>query len=154
MSNIYHINFKKNNLNSDFESFLINQSEFNKDLNKLKNGFKTLSPKFKYPTVLSKYRKGINPVKALFNFSQESYFKYETEQHKWMVNLLSDYTLINLIIKSLEEDIKSITTFIEKYKSVYTSYIISTIQELQSTRKDFIYYLEVFTVSHNLSDKP
>lgn len=137
------------NLSVDFISnYIEDHSSFNKEYNVLLSTLRTKRSTFMFPSILCKYRRGINPVKAIYNDVQETLFYFDSSNkfHIWVLSLFNDKTWVTTLITSIIDDIKSLELFIKKYSSFYSSFITSRVQELRNIKRDFIHYLEAFLV--------
>lgn len=131
---------------SRINAYIDMQSEFNTDYATLLADFKTHSPNFMFPGILNHYRKGINPVAALYLSLQEALFKYHDNKtkYKWLVGLFTDDAWLESITKSLQDDVNSIDTFCKKYNSCNSPFIESKLKNLQLMQENFMHYAEVF----------
>jgi hypothetical protein len=109
----------------------------------------TESSDFKFPSVLSKYRPSINPVKALFYEIRELTRTYniDSEYHIWLLSLLQDAEYNNKIVDALSIDIKRLEKIVSRYYLPMTNYTDSIPLELFHARqliKDFRHYKNTF----------
>jgi len=122
--------------------------EFEEDLEQLKDNFKTESTIFMFPTVLSKYRRGMNPVRALYYELQKTLFQFDKNNyiHNWMLNLFSDKEWSDRLIKSLEIDYNSISKFQQKYlpAASISKDIERKISILNNVKDNLNHFREVF----------
>jgi hypothetical protein len=131
------------------QSYIDLQAEFSRDLKSLESNLKTNSSKFKFPTILCNYRKGINPVVALYHNVQEALFKYDPKNKKyvWIINLFLNKRWLTELLSAINTDIKSINTIIKKYNSNRDStYINAKLNELLDKKKNLTHYAEVFVL--------
>lgn len=98
-----------------------NRYTYESDLELIRNNLFTEKARFKFPTILSRYRKNINAVKSIHNFLQESIIKRDTEDftphHEWCLNLLSNSLFIDHVIEALSHDIHQYKCLLRKYKN-------------------------------------
>lgn len=122
------------------------QEQFNIGLAEIKNNFKTIDADFMFPTVLSKYRKGINPVDALYNSLQEALFKFHEDipAYNWVVSLFEDGDWLDKLLQSMTDDMNAIRAFIKKYISSNGTFITKELKNLQLMHDHFMHYTEVF----------
>lgn len=120
--------------------------KFDEDLENIRHNFKTNSYKFKFPTILSKYRRGINPVNALYNELQETLFKYKADcdKHVWIISLFKDQQFLNELISAIENDLTDIVQLENKYKNPLTTHVTKHIVELQKVKQNLLHYKDVF----------
>lgn len=104
--------------------------------------FSTLSSKFCLPYTLSKYRKGINPITALFQELQSALFKDSKSRNKfeeWIILFCKEHCAE--IIVALINDIELINQYIKKYTKAGRRYIPSLLIVLENFKS----YLYVFS---------
>jgi hypothetical protein len=107
---------------------------------------------FKFPTVLSKYRPNINPIKALFyelRTVTRSY-NYDSEYHQWLLGIINDREFNNQIIDALLKDIKRLERIVSRYYLPLTQFTKEIPLELFHARqmiKDFRHYIAVFATA-------
>ena len=110
----------------------------------------TDSSEFKFPSVLSKYRHNINPIRALFYEVRELVrsFNTDSEYHHWLHGLITDNDYNNKIIDALSIDIKRLEKIVSRYYLPMTKYTNKIPLELFHARqliKDFQHYKNTFT---------
>lgn len=125
------------------------QAALRKDYVGIISTLATASPDFMFPTILGRYRKNINPVKALYYEAREVFRRYNPENpvHVWLVDLLTDAEYNNKIIDALWQDIKRLERIVSRYYLPITRYTDKIPLELFHARqlvKDFRHYLQVF----------
>ncbi len=125
-------------LNEDFlfikESILLN--------------LKTRNSKFMFPSVLCRYRKGLNPVKALYLSLQEAILKYDPDNnfHKWIISIFEDDTLHDSLLSAIREDMAVLEHVCSDYDRLdYTSEISIGIIELAKLHHEYSAHLETFS---------
>lgn len=125
-----------------------------KDYAAVMRNLETEKSEFMLPSVLSKYRAGINPVKALFYELRTvtRTFDHENEYHQWLLGLIADNHYNNMIVDALAIDIKRLEKIVSRYYLPMTRYTDSIPLELFHARqliKDFRHYLGTFiTAKH------
>lgn len=130
---------------------IFNKNQFDFELEKLMNSFSTESSKFMFPTVLIKYRKGMNPVKALYNEVQRVLFQYSkhNKEHVWIVSLFDDQQWFNSLISALDIDIEKIHEFQKKWKKYNNNEIKETVHFLYNVTENLNHFKEVFLLIHS-----
>lgn len=131
------------------QNYINLQTSFIQEFRILEGTLKTNSNKFMFPTVLCNYRRGINPVHALYYSLQEALFKYNISNTKfvWLVSLFENKIWLDELLIAIHTDIKNINTFIKKYNSHKESpYITAKLKDLQDKKKNLIHYAEVFVL--------
>lgn len=119
---------------------------FNQEYNNLIKNFNTRSTYFMFPTILSGYKKGINPADAIYNDLQESLFKYDINNkfYMWTINLFKNEEWVDILCHALQKDIISIDLF-QTLKFDPTNGIgDKEIKDLELMKNNFIHYIEVF----------
>ncbi len=83
----------------------------------LLQNLETNNAKYKIPSVLIKYRKDINPIRALKFELQEimSMWQLEDDYHKWLVKQFKNKDKINSIITAIKNDMIKIVEMQKKY---------------------------------------
>lgn len=130
---------------------IFKKTQFDTELEKLMMSFSTESSKFMFPTVLAKYRKGINPVKALYNEVQRVMFQYNSNnnEHKWVVSLFKDQLWFNSLISALDVDIEKIHEFQHKWRRQNNEDIKETVEYLYNVTENLNHFKEVFLLINN-----
>ena len=121
-----------------------------KDYISVMSTLKTTSTDFMFPTVLNKYRKDINPVKALYYEAREIFRGYNPENpaHVWLIDLITDNEYNNKIVDALSVDIKRLEKIVSRYylsMITYTDHIPLELFHARQLVKDFRHYLIVFS---------
>lgn len=110
---------------------------------------KTQSKEFMFPTTLSEYREGINPIVALYyevKFAQNN-FDPTSDEHIWLHTLITDSVFNASVRYALAEDINALNNILAKY---YWSFkndqdqIPLEIYHAKSQISDYIMYIEFF----------
>jgi hypothetical protein len=112
-------------------------------------GLETDKSDFKFPSVLVKYRPGINPVRALFYEVREvtRTYSHDNEYHQWLLGLISDREFNNQLIDALSVDIKRLEKVVSRYYLPLLKDTTSIPLELFHARqliKDFRHYITTF----------
>jgi len=90
----------------------------------LLQNLKTNNVKYKVPSILVKYRKDINPIRAL-RFELEEIMampESDDDYHIWIIKQYKNEEKINSIIKDIKIDLKSLTEMQLKYKNTKSQY--------------------------------
>lgn len=114
------------------------------------NSLQTSSTDFMFPTVLSRYRANINPVRALYYDVREVVNRYnvENERHVWLRELITDRSFNNKLCDAIAVDIKRLERLIKRYYWAVSQMDDSIPLELFHARqmiKDFRHYYQFFT---------
>lgn len=122
------------------------KSSFEKDLIILQNTLRKNKSEFSFPTILSEYRKGIYPIKALYFEVEKCLFtpKRKNKKQKWICNLFKNKTWSNNLIQIIDNDILLLFEFIKKYHEYNYDSIDEKLIELNKFRQDLIQYKNVF----------
>lgn len=104
---------------------------------------------FKFPSILSKYRNSINPLRALYYETREMTrsYNYENPFHQWLLTMIQDKEFNNKIVDALSIDIKRLEKIVSRYYLPLTKYTNSIPLELFHARqliKDFRHYKNTF----------
>lgn len=81
------------------------------------NNLKTCDRKYIFPSVLKKYHKNINPVRALYFEIQEIDINYNNENadHKFVISKIKDREFIEKLIQDIKLDLKSLNELEKRY---------------------------------------
>jgi len=134
-------------INQSAESYKkIRRIIFNQEYKKLIDSFHTAKTEFMFPTILSGYRHGINPVDALYNNLQEALFRYDKRNQfcVWIVDLFKDFEWTDKLCAVLERDQNIILQFQEAMFDPHFGVGDKEIIELERIRNKFAHYAEVF----------
>ena len=145
----YLENYKKAQVNYHVAMFF-------EELENLKTTFKTESALFKFPTIMSKYRKGLNPVTMLYNELQKTlfYFDKENETHVWLLSLFADKEWLKALINAIQEDCNAITRFqLRHVPETRSKQIEREISVLNNVRDNLIHYREVFMLMEDMTSR-
>lgn len=121
--------------------------EFNIDRDILNDKLSSGRNHYKFPTVISRYRKTIDTFTGLYLFTQEALFKYEDEipEHRWMLSLLDEDDFSDKLINKISSDIILIERFQKKYVAEYERKSIRKYLNELSAKKDlYVHYLDIF----------
>ena len=124
-------------------------SEFELSKNILLKGYKTRSTKFMFPTTLAPYRKGMNPVAALYAELQETIFLFDEDNitHAWLLNLFADKEWVNALLDAINDDYDELMHFHAKYESrCHFKELIPVIHTMSNYKQ----YHEVFAMANAL----
>lgn len=119
---------------------------FDQEFKNLMDNLHTKHSEFMFPTILSGYRKYINPVDALYNNLQEVLFIYDSNQKfcVWIVELFKNLIWTDKLCAALDRDIRVITQFQESMFDPYSEIGKKEIIELERIKNKFAHYSEVF----------
>lgn len=109
---------------------------------------KTKNAKYKFPTVMSGYRKEINPVDALYQNLQEALFKFNKDDkfYVWIISLFKDEEWLNSLLADLQSDCAAISKF-QKENSKNKYYIgLNELHVLQNIKSNFSHYRKAFAM--------
>ena len=121
----------------------------------LLQNLETNNAKYKIPSVLIKYRKDINPIRALKFELQEimSMWQLEDDYHKWLVKQFKNKDKINSIITAIKNDMIKIVEMQKKYlnaKKKYSYFVLPMSYyhcvEIETDMKSWIKTLQEFLV--------
>lgn len=78
---------------------------------------RTRSIDFFFPTVISRYRPDVNPVRALYYDCKELVDRYSplNERHVWLAGLVTDLEFNNKLLEALEHDVRRLERIIKRY---------------------------------------
>lgn len=104
---------------------------------------------FKFDNILIKYRRNINPVRALYYETRELQRKYNpsNEYHLWLAGLVTDKSYNNIILDALQKDIAKLERIVKRYYYAMINFTETMPLELvhaKSTIKDFRHYYNIF----------
>ena len=104
---------------------------------------------FKFPSILSKYRNSINPLRALYYETREMIrsYNYENQYHQWLLGMIHDKEFNNKIVDALSIDVKRLEKIVSRYYLPLTKYTNDIPLELFHARqliKDFRHYKNMF----------
>lgn len=108
-----HYTERKLAVNAHAQSFL---PDYNEHISSVLTSLKTNSPKFKFPTVMSGYRRDMNPVSALYENVQEILLK-NNKDHKicrWILSLFTDQEWKMALIDALLQDHRNLSQTVQR----------------------------------------
>ena len=105
------------------------------------NDLSTKHCKFKYPTVLGKYKKDINPVLAIHQEYQYAMVTKEPNKFtRWVINLVDN--ILYELLDALNVDIQRLEIFLEKVNETigarFLPHIHHLLHRLITARDDFL----------------
>lgn len=121
----------------------------------LLQNLKTNDPKYKIPSILIKYRKDINPIRALRFELQEimSMWEVEDDYHIWIIKQFKNKSKINEIITDVKDDMIKIVEMQKKYlmaKRKHSYFVLPMSYyhciEIETDMKSWIKTLQEFLV--------
>lgn len=71
---------------------------------------------FMIPTVLSNFRKGINPIKANYQYLQIALVTENCKYKSWFLTHIKETNMIIDMLNALNEDLMTLTMLKQKYK--------------------------------------
>lgn len=114
------------------------------------NSLATEHESFKFAPVMSKYRKGINPIRALYYELRDVKKRYTStnDHHIWLVDILTDTQYKHIILDALQKDIDRLEKIIKRFYIPIVNNSQTIPLELfhaKQTISDFRHYYEVFS---------
>jgi hypothetical protein len=109
---------------------------------------------FQIPAILRKYRKSMNPVRAIYYDTRELFRGYDPENHTHhlLIGLITDSEYSNILLNALERDTGSLEKIIKRYYIPLTRMSSDIPLELfhaRQTIKDFKHYHRTFREAKN-----
>jgi len=129
---------------------------FNEDLEILRDSFKTEATEFMFPTIMCRYRKGMNPVRGLYYELQKTLFTYNEADivHRWIISLFHDQSWYNELITALEYDYEAITKFQHKHlPKTRNKHIERELSVLNNVKENLLHFKEVFILMNGSCDR-
>lgn len=126
---------------------IINENFFSIKESLLAN-LKTKNSNFMFPSVLCRYRRGINPVKALYLSLQETILKYDSENdfHNWVLSIFEDDVVYELLLNSVREDMLDMELICIDYdRAEYSTEVSMGIIEIAKMHHEYSAYLDTFS---------
>lgn len=107
------------------------------------------SDSFRFRIIEAKYRKDINPIRALFYETREisRSFDITNEHHVWLKSLVTDHSYNNIILDALAKDIANLEKIIKRFYFPIvhnTNTIPLELVHAKTTIKDFRHYYQTF----------
>lgn len=124
------------------------KEEFNRGYNTLVTNLRTKNAKYKFPTVMSGYRKDINPVDALYQNLQEALFCFDKNNkfYVWIISLFRNEEWLDNLLADLHHDCVMISRFQkDNYKNKY-NVGINELHVLQNIKSNFAHYKKTFAM--------
>jgi hypothetical protein len=114
----------------------------------------TRNSRWGYPAVLKRYRKNINPVRALVYECREVIHTYNhhNEHHAWIHSLVTDPEFYHSIITDIVKDRTKLDKILNYYLPLYNAgnfRLPFEIQHLRTLRNDLLEYANFFTELRN-----
>jgi hypothetical protein len=105
---------------------------------------------FEFSCIRHKYRKNINPVRALYYELREVLNKYNPDNphHDWVLGLFADTYYKNIVLDALLKDIQRLEKIIKRYYIPVAKHTNSIPLELLHAKQlvsDFRHYYDVFS---------
>lgn len=113
------------------------------------NNLATEHESFKFAPVMCKYRKGINPIRALYYELRDIKRRYTAtnEHHVWLVDILTDSQYKHIILDAIQKDIDRLEKIIKRFYIPIvsnSSHIPLELFHAKQTISDFRHYYKVF----------
>lgn len=125
-------------------TYLIEIAQFDTDYKSLLSNLNSKDTRYKFPTILSKYKKTVNPLYSIQQELQASILQTDqTHISRWIVNTFLDEMFLCDACKDLENDLLTISLFAKKYKSNH-KYINKKLKELEKISSKLSYCLSDF----------
>ena len=88
-----------------------------KDYARVMKNMSTDHDSFRYKEIMSQYRPGMNPIRAIFYESREVIRRYNPDNphHYWLVDLITDKLFNNILLDALGADTKKLERIIKRY---------------------------------------
>jgi len=119
-----------------------------KDYTKCMSTLATDSDSFRFSNLITRYRKDINPIKALYYETREIQRRFDptNEHHAWVKSIVTDISYNNIILDALAKDIKALERIIKRYyyPITKTEGIPLELVHAKLMVKDFRFYYTVF----------
>lgn len=108
---------KKQIINFKVEKYYKNKNAFAIDFAELQKNFKSVRADFMFPTVLSKYRPEIHPVRALYYDLQVTQMDYDetNKTYVWFLNLFKNHMWLDYLIEAINIDNEKLKQLIKKH---------------------------------------
>ncbi len=114
------------------------------------NNLRTLDQKYKFPSILSKYRTGINPVRALYFEIAECRINFDLQNihHRFVYDIFLQEHFFPQLRLDIEYDIISLQKLEQRYIDIKTNYPFFTYPisyyHVQEMLKDFKKWADVY----------
>jgi len=122
------------------------KEKFNKEYSELISCLKTKSPRYKFPTIMSGYRKEINPVDALYQNLQEALFRFDKNNkfYVWIISLFTDEEWLTQLLADLNNDCVTISKFQKENSKNKYGVGLNELHVLQNIKSNFVHYRKAF----------
>ena len=109
-------------INNEVDNYTEEKEKFDLEFSIVMKRLKTNKSDFKFPTVLYKYRPGINPVRAIYFDlkAMEVLYDKENKNHRWLLSLFEDKKWYKKLLNAIHTDIISVENLINKNKLRWT----------------------------------
>jgi hypothetical protein len=106
----------------------------------------TRSSKFMFPTILSRYKKGINPVHALYNSTQEVILTFQDNNitHTWLIELFDNEEWVMDLISATYRDLTEVELLLADSTSIPSARIRDDIKFLKRLSENLRAYIFTF----------
>ena len=124
------------------------KEKFSKDHAELLACLKTKNAKYKFPTVMSGYRKDINPVDALYQNLQEALFRFDKDDkfYVWIISLFKNKEWLNELLADLHSDCAAISKFQNENSRNKYNVGLNELHVLQNIKSNFSHYRKTFAM--------
>ena len=114
----------------------------------------TRDPRCNFPPVMNKYRRNINPIRALtYEIREMAYsFNPKGDHHQWLASLITDPNNYHRIIQDIIKDRQRVDVIINFYHPAYVGAGLPMpleLRHLQTLRTDLLEYAKLFTEFRN-----
>ena len=124
-------------------TYLVEVNTFDEEFKILLKNLNSKDTKYKFPTILSKYKKTVNPLYSIQQELQASILKEQTHISRWIVNTFLNEVFLSEACDDIENDLLNISLFVKKYKSDH-KYINKKLKELEKISSKLSYCLSDF----------
>jgi hypothetical protein len=127
------------------------KEQFNKEYTELISSLKTKNVKYRMPTVMSGYRKDINPVDALYQNLQEALFCFDKEDkfYMWIICLFKEKLWLDNLLADLTSDCEAISIFQKSNSKNKYNVGLNELHILQNIKSNFAHYKKTFAMMRN-----
>lgn len=122
--------------------------ELANDHDRFLESMETVSPEFMFPTILAKYRKGINPVKSIYYSMQEAVLKYDPTDptYVWVLGLFEDHDWYEKLMIAIRADLHSCEMVLRKHIHNDSSMAMNYKRNLANILEDYQVYIDIFSM--------
>jgi hypothetical protein len=131
-------------------------ARFKDDLAILKSNFKTESTKFMFPTIMCRYRRGMNPVRGIYYELQKTLFQFDKDNpvHIWIITLFHNKEWYRKLIEAIAHDYFIITKFQQAHLPQFRNkHIERELSVLNNVKENLLHYKEVFSLMSDQLDR-